>query len=235
MTAGSFDDAWMLARDVEGWLTEGQARRLWQETSATQPLRRVVEIGSHHGKSTIVLATAADAVGARVTAIDPFDNPRWGGGPDARVQIEKNLAAAGVQDTVDLTADLSTSVRPTWTEQVDVLYIDGAHDYPTVVDDLKWAEHVREGGVVAIHDAFSSIGVTRALLQHVTGAPHLAYAGRERSLVILRRRRPSAFARLRLVAQTGWFLRNVLVKVALRRRWAGLARALGHEGADYPY
>jgi len=58
----TFDDAWAHARDVEGWLTEAQARRLF--AAATRPgaggdAVRVVEIGSFRGRSAIVLAAGA--------------------------------------------------------------------------------------------------------------------------------------------------------------------------------
>ena len=45
----TFDDAWAHARDVEGWLTEAQARRLFAAASragAGGNAARVVEIGT---------------------------------------------------------------------------------------------------------------------------------------------------------------------------------------------
>ena len=42
---------------------------------------------------------------------------------------------------------------------------DGAHrDGPALDDVRRWGERVREGGTLLIHDSFSSIGVTLALL-----------------------------------------------------------------------
>ncbi|MGZ4271895.1 MAG: hypothetical protein ACXVSX_22150, partial [Solirubrobacteraceae bacterium] len=66
----TFDEAWAHARDVEGWLTEAQARRLFAAAAlvgAGGGVVRVVEIGSFRGRSAIVLAGA----GAEVVCIDP--------------------------------------------------------------------------------------------------------------------------------------------------------------------
>jgi predicted O-methyltransferase YrrM len=61
----SFADAWAAASDVEGWLTEAQARRLFVAAAAVPARGRIVEIGSFRGRSAIVLARAATARGAR--------------------------------------------------------------------------------------------------------------------------------------------------------------------------
>jgi hypothetical protein len=69
-TSTSFAATFASIADVDGWMTEGQARRLWDRASALRPGARVVEIGSYHGRSAIVLATAAPE-GVEVVAIDP--------------------------------------------------------------------------------------------------------------------------------------------------------------------
>ena len=51
--------AWTQASDVPGWLKEGQARLLWDEALALPPGNTVLEIGSHQGRSTLVLGHAA--------------------------------------------------------------------------------------------------------------------------------------------------------------------------------
>ncbi len=45
---------------VEGWMTDAQAARLWQAARAVPETGQIVEIGSFHGRSTIVLAKGAD-------------------------------------------------------------------------------------------------------------------------------------------------------------------------------
>src|SRR5918998_4314947 len=130
-----FEAAWTIAEAIPGWLTRAQGAMLWQAVRRLGPAAHIVEIGSHQGRSTVILGRAAQAVGARVTAIDPFVEGRLFGGPSTRDRFEANLARAGVTGTVTLLAEYSTRARPRWTGgTVDLLYIDGKHDYWTVTD-----------------------------------------------------------------------------------------------------
>src|SRR5436190_19061420 len=67
---GDFDDALSEANRTEGWLSEDQARRLWERAREVAVGGRIVEIGSFRGRSAIVLARAA-APGVELFAIDP--------------------------------------------------------------------------------------------------------------------------------------------------------------------
>ena len=51
------------------------------------------------------------------------------------------------------------------TGPVDVLFVDGAHRFgPARADLVRWGDRVRPGGRMLVHDAWSSVGVTLALL-----------------------------------------------------------------------
>jgi predicted O-methyltransferase YrrM len=232
---GGFAAAWALARDVKGWLTEGQARLLYDEARRLPAGARVLEIGSHAGRSTIVLAAAVEPDGGRVTAVDPFVEGRLFGGAATRQRFEDNVSGAGVRDAVDLVVDYSTALRPQWSTPFDLLYIDGKHDYWTVSDDLRWAEHLPDDGVVLVHDSFSSLGVTLGLLVHVLPSRTLAYERREGSMALLRRRRPGLRDRARVLAELPWWIRNVFIKVLLRLRLRPVARLFGHDSPYDPY
>jgi predicted O-methyltransferase YrrM len=218
-----FDAAWTAAEPVAGWLTRDQGRSLWDAARGVRAGGRTLEIGSHQGRSTVVLATAAKDAGNTVVAVDPFVAGRMFGGPATRTRFEKNLAAAGVSDVVELIARRSTDLRASWTDPLAMLYIDGKHDYWTVRDDLRWVEHLSAGAPVLVHDSFSSIGVTLGLLLHVLPGRRLRYLGRTGSLARFTVGPPSARDRLRILGELPWFARNVAVKIALRAaRLAGL-------------
>ncbi len=52
---------------------------------------------------------------------------------------------------------------------VELLYIDGAHRYAPARDDIRrWGDRVPPGGTLLIHDSFSSVGVTGAILTSLT-------------------------------------------------------------------
>lgn len=220
---------------MPGWLTRDQARLLHDEAVRLSPGALALEIGSHQGRSTIVLAHALGSRGARLVAMDPFVEGRLFGGTPTRTKFEQHISEAGVAEAVELVADYSTKARPTWGRPLDLLYIDGKHDYWTVSDDLLWAVHLPEGSAVLIHDSFSSIGVTLGLLRHVLGSRTLAYETRAGSLALFRVRRPAARDRLRMLAQLPWWVRNVGIKVLLRLRLRPLARLVGHDSPYDPY
>jgi predicted O-methyltransferase YrrM len=231
----AFPDVWAVADEVPGWLTQDQGRLLHDEAARLGPGAVALEIGSHQGRSTVVLAHTLRRRGARLIALDPFVEGRLFGGTPTRAKFESHVRAAGVESAVELVAEYSTEARPGWTQPLDLLYIDGKHDYWTLSDDLLWSRHLPEDGVVLIHDCFSSIGVTLGILRHVLFSDDLAYESRATSLALFRRRKVTLRDRLRLVAQLPWWIRNVGIKVLLRLRLRPVARALGHDSPYDPY
>jgi predicted O-methyltransferase YrrM len=228
--AAEFEAVWARADTVGGWLTRDQGRALWAAALQVPAGGTILEIGSHQGRSTVVLAAAAAARGARVVAVDPFVSGAMFGGAATRDRFEANLATAGLRDVVRLIAERSTAIRPGWGEPLDLLYIDGKHDYWTVRDDLRWTDHLPPGAPVLVHDAYSSIGVTVGLLAHVLPGATLRYLGRTGSLARFDIGAPSAADRWRIVRELPWFVRNVAIKVVLR-----VARMAGYRGTPDPY
>lgn len=235
-TPRGFGTTWHVASAIPGWLTEEQARLLWDSAAPLPPGALLLEIGSHQGRSTVVLAAAAHAVGGHVVAVDPFVEGRLFGGASTRDKFEQHVSAAGLAETVELVADYSTRARPTWTRPMDYLYIDGKHDYWTLSDDLRWSEHLPSGAPVLVHDSYSSIGVTLGILAHVLPSHRLRYERRVGSLALFRVGRPSTRDRLRILGELPWWARNVMIKVLLRLRLRSVAAAVfGHDQPYDPY
>ncbi|MCW2791482.1 MAG: hypothetical protein JWO76_580 [Nocardioides sp.] len=232
--ASGFEAAFAAAEPIPGWLTRDQARDLYDAAAAVPPGGVVVEIGSHHGRSAVVLAAALPQ-GARLVAVDPFpDDWRYGAAGTER-EFRAHVERAGVAGVVELRVATSREVRGGWSGRLDLVYVDGKHDYWTVRDDLAWVALVAPGGWVLVHDAFSSLGVTTALLRELLPSRSLRYAGRTGSLARLQVAPPSRADRARVLGQLPWWVRNLVVKVLLRLRLRPLARALGHGDAADPY
>ncbi len=202
---------------------------------ALAPGSVVVEIGSHRGRSTVVLGAAAKTVGATVTAIDPFVEGKLFGGPATRGIFEQNIMKAGLDGVVSLRPVPSDRARAQWAGTVDLLYIDGKHDYWTVVDDLRWRLVCGRDARVLVHDSFCSVGVTSALLHRVVGKGELRYLGRETTMAEFDLAVPTPADRRRVLAELPWFARNVIIKAALRLRAKRLLVRLGHDSPDDPY
>ncbi|MFK7918543.1 MAG: class I SAM-dependent methyltransferase [Ilumatobacter sp.] len=218
-----------LVADVEGWMSPGQGATLYDSATRCPPNGRIVEIGSFRGRSTVVLATAADP-SVEVIAIDPHaGNDR---GPqeidgfedeaaDDHAVFNNNLADAGVADRVRHVRAFSDAALDTITGPVDLLYVDGAHRYaPALADIRAWGDRVNNGGTMLIHDSFSSIGVTFAIVRSLVFGSRFRYVGRSRSMTIYRADlAASPQARLsnagRQLAQLPWFAKNVALKVLI--------------------
>jgi SAM-dependent methyltransferase/predicted O-methyltransferase YrrM len=242
------DEAWRAVADVEGWMSGDQAARLWQCAAEAPAAGSIVEIGSYHGRSTIVLARAAGA-GATLVAIDPHAGndrgPRqWHGtsqeGEADRRRFLANLDRAGVRSRVRHLRRFSHDALAEVTHGIDLLYIDGAHGFGPARDDIvRWGAKVRPGGTILIHDAFSSVGVTLALLVTTFAGRRYRYAGRSRSMVEYRVGKLGPAARLRNLvvqaAQLPWFVRNVAIKLLMVTGFGSLARLFGHHDRSWPY
>jgi predicted O-methyltransferase YrrM len=229
----AFDAVFAKAADIGGWLTRDQAYSLWSEAQTIGAGHRIVEIGSHQGRSTVVLAAAAPE--ATVVAIDPFVGGAMFGGLATKDKFLANLDRTGVRGQVDLREAKSTELRPLWREPIALLYIDGKHDYWTLSDDLKWTEFLSDGGRVLIHDAYSSIGVTLGLLRHALPSRRLRYLDRTGSLARFEVGTPSRADRLRILGEMPWWIRNVGIKILLRLRLYPIARLVGHTDTADPY
>ena len=234
----------------EGWLTDAQAARL-RARAAAAGTATIVEIGSFRGRSTVVLAGAA-APGASVVAIDPHAGsdrgPQEIGADSVRGDADHeafiaNLAAAGVSDRVRHVRKMSADALGEVDGPLAMLYVDGAHRFAPARDDIaRWGALLAPGGTMLVHDAFSSIGVTGALLAECVGRGGWRYAGRTGSLAEYERlaaplsRAARARDAARQLAQLPWFARNVLFKLLVLARLRPLAHRLGlPAGMHWPY
>ncbi|HMG42460.1 MAG TPA: class I SAM-dependent methyltransferase [Acidimicrobiales bacterium] len=233
---------------VEGWFSPEQVERVSAAAAAAPPGGRIVEIGSFRGRSMIAIARSAPD-GVEIVAIDPHaGNDR---GPqeiegfedeaaEDNVVFLRNLEKAGVAERVRHVRKFSHDAHGDVDGEIDVLHIDGAHRFgPAREDILAWGNRVVEGGSMLIHDSFSSVGVTAAILSSLTPSGHWRYVGRSRSLAEYRKVSVKGAARVgnvgRQLAELPWFLRNVTIKALMVVKLNRVARVLGHDGEHWPY
>jgi hypothetical protein len=261
-----FDAAWSVASEIEGWLSREQGLALFEAAHAVEPGDWIVEIGSHHGRSTVVLgAGATEASG--VLAIDPFLDPPLGRGDAACEALVDNLRGAGLADRVHVfrgtseqaaeCCDLLLEVvggKPAVAREgvvgigpkvpgpasVGLVFVDGLHDRNSVLRDAElWEARVAEDGRVYFHDAFFRVGVTLALLQRHLLDYRVVYLGSVGNLAMFRRQpvvgnKAAVRSSLRLLARLGYFGRNMLTTLALRRNWRTLLKVFPPE-EDFEY
>lgn len=157
---------------VNGWLSPIEVKTLYQLARNCSGRGAIVEIGSWQGKSTICLAAGSKASnGPHVYAIDPHI-----GSPEHQQtgkvwtfdQFEKNIRAAGFQERVTPIVKMSGDAVGEIPRQVELLFIDGAHEYEAVLQDFELYEPLLiEGGYIAFHDTVGWEGPERVVAEKI--------------------------------------------------------------------
>jgi predicted O-methyltransferase YrrM len=151
-----------LIADVPGWLTDEEGEALYELARSCTGKGVIVEIGSWKGKSTVCLGVGSEE-GERVPvyAIDPHADYRFG-------DFKTNVDRAGIVELVRPIASLSQTAADDFDEPIELLFVDGSHEYDLVLEDFeKWVPKVVDGGWVAFHDTTWTAGPRKVVGQGV--------------------------------------------------------------------
>ncbi|RLQ22141.1 class I SAM-dependent methyltransferase [Seongchinamella sediminis] len=194
--------------DLKGFLAGDEAEALYHcalEASARGP---VLEIGSYCGKSTIYLGLACRRNDSTVFALDHhrgseehqqgeyFHDPDLydasAGQVDTFREFRRNIAGAGLNDTVVPLVAGSEAAARHWQTPLAMVFIDGGHSLEAALTDYRcWTAHLMRGGILAIHDLFEDAhegGQAPFAIYRMAKASGLfADLGRINSLGLLRR------------------------------------------------
>jgi MMP 1-O-methyltransferase len=145
---------------VHGWLTLREGEALYRLAKACTGAGAIVEIGSWKGKSTIWLAHGSRAgAGVPIHAVDPHLGLVPEAPENSLVDLRRNLADAGVEDLVVPVVKTSEAAAAAFDKPVELIFIDGLHDYDAVMLDFQlWYPKVIEGGIMAFHDSTGVMG-----------------------------------------------------------------------------
>jgi hypothetical protein len=160
----------LLSRQIQGWLTDGEADQLFKLardfTPHSDPV--VVELGSWKGKSSVMLAGGlVGKQNPQLFCVDPFgcdENAEYQqkyyaalleeDRRSTEVTFRHNMKVCGVDSIARQVKGYSFDIVRTWTRPIDVLFIDASHEYSAVLRDFEtWLEFLKQGGVIAFHDA----------------------------------------------------------------------------------
>lgn len=144
----------MKPEDVEGLISEQQGLLLKQYASQAQV---VVEVGSFRGKSAAYIASGLPD-GGRLYCVDP-----WQDSPDVREKQYRtgknfakfchNIKSCGYWEKVVPIRKFSADAVKGWNLPIDMMHIDGGHDYDEVLADIvMWRPHMRDGGIMLFDD-----------------------------------------------------------------------------------
>jgi len=158
---------WKLAA-MTGGVNPGDQRALYALVRFLRP-RRVLEIGTHLGCSTLNLALAArqnraapDPVATAITTVDirdvndPATRPwvHYGGAHSPAEMIRGCHCADFVTFTVAGSLDFLGQPQPGY----DLIFLDGDHSAPTVYQEIPRAlQRLNPGGFILLHDYFPGL------------------------------------------------------------------------------
>jgi predicted O-methyltransferase YrrM len=133
--------------ELPGWLSYEEGETLYRLAKACTGRGVIVEIGSWRGKSTTCLGLGSKAGSlVPIFAIDPHSEHTFG-------DFKRNIDAAGISDLVTPMPGRSQDLAEGFDQPIELLFIDGAHQYDLVLEDFeRWVPKVVDGGVVAMHD-----------------------------------------------------------------------------------
>ncbi|ADP78099.1 class I SAM-dependent methyltransferase [Pseudofrankia inefficax] len=156
---------------AKGFMPDDEGDALYAAAAEVPAGGLILEVGTYCGKSTLYLAAAARAAGARVVTVDHHrgseeNQAGWEhhdptvvdphtGRMDTLPFLRRNLWDAGVEDVVTVVVGRTEEVGGWWTTPVALLFIDGGHaEEQAQADYAAWARHVAPGGALLIHDVF---------------------------------------------------------------------------------
>jgi predicted O-methyltransferase YrrM len=110
----------------------------------------IVELGVDYGFSTF--SFGLPRIG-KVYGVDAFEgDPQtgWRNTYDDVIRVRKQL---GLEDNVEIIKGYFKDVSNNWDKPIDILHIDGRHEYENVKEDFEnWYRHVSDDGVILFHD-----------------------------------------------------------------------------------
>jgi predicted O-methyltransferase YrrM len=148
-------------KDAPTWNSEPSVGEFLGELAFRMRAQTVVELGCYVGWSSAHLAVGMRAAGAgRLWCLD--SDTRY-------LEVARgNLARLGLADRVEFVQGLSTEARvlDTLPAAIDLLFLDTTHEYEDTRRELAlYLPRLAPGGVIAMHDSVSAVGVRRALLE----------------------------------------------------------------------
>lgn len=131
----------------------------------------IVEIGSYKGKSTAWLAMGSkNGKNVKIYAVDPHKSALAieGAGKDTFQDFKRNMKYMGFEDIVLPIVKTSKSAAENFKEPVELIFIDGSHEYEDVKLDFElWYPKVIDGGIMAFHDTIGRPGPKKVVEKYI--------------------------------------------------------------------
>ena len=156
-----------LIEKMDGWLSTVEMGLLYDLAKNCKGNGVIVEIGSWKGKSTICLSKGSKRGNqVKIYAIDPHTGDSKQRERLGKVwtfeEFERNIKSVEDDDVVIPIVKTSEEAAENFKEPVELIFIDGAHEYELIKLDFNlWFPKVIEGGIMAFHDTTGRFGLKK--------------------------------------------------------------------------
>lgn len=143
----------------------------------------IVELGVDRGYSTFVFAEALaknnqkysiNLVSA-VYGIDWFEGDASSGYRNTLDEVNENIQKHNLQHIKIIKGDFN-EIAKAWSRGIDILFIDGSHDYESVKRDFEnWSQFVKPNGIILMHDIDVPNFCVRKYYEQITGYMKLEF------------------------------------------------------------
>ncbi len=163
---------------IHGWLPFSEGKALYECAQKCTGRGVIVEIGSWKGKSTIWLAFGSKAgSNIKIYAIDPhinsFESQNLGQTNNTFDEFVHNIQSVGMNDIIVPIVKPSLDAIKDIDKPIEFLFIDGAHDYKSVLNDfIKWSPKLINGGSIAFHDTMGHKGPRAVVNKYIFRSDH---------------------------------------------------------------
>ena len=134
-----------------------------------------VDLGVDYGYSTLMMASAG--VG-HVYGVDTFTGDLHSGGREADAHYKGviDVIQENQISNVTMIRDTFEATAARWDKPIDLLHIDGFHEYQAVHSDIvNWLPHMKSTGAIMFHDTCLHADVMRAVTEidaHIVNFQH---------------------------------------------------------------
>ena len=158
-------------KDVKGFLSDKEAKKLQELFLKVHHLGSVLEIGTYCGKSALNFSEVAKDVNGLIYTIDHHtgseEHQRGEEYHDSELFDERlkkfntlpeflnNLKSKKMAKFIIPIIDKSQNASNCFSEKISLLFIDGGHSFETALSDYNaWKDKICSDGLLVIHDVF---------------------------------------------------------------------------------
>ena len=158
-------------KDVKGFLSDKEAKKLQELFLKVHHLGSVLEIGTYCGKSALNFSEVAKDVNGLIYTIDHHmgseEHQRGEEYHDSELFDERlkkfntlpeflnNLKSKKMAKFIIPIIDKSQNASNFFSEKISLLFIDGGHSFETALSDYNaWKDKICSEGLLVIHDVF---------------------------------------------------------------------------------